>query len=53
MVSVIEDGKSDPLSTTHETVWDNGGGENNRAPRAEKAPAPPSICRDVSKESVV
>ena len=28
-------GKSDPLSTTQETVWETGEGEKIRAPRAE------------------
>ena len=33
--SVMEEGKSRPLSMIHETVRDNGGGENRRAPSAE------------------
>ena len=41
--AVIDGGKSDPLSTTHETVLERGGGEKNRAPRAAYEPAPPKI----------
>jgi hypothetical protein len=40
---VILAGKSDPLSTTQETVFESGGGEKRRAPRAEKEPAPPRM----------
>lgn len=43
--SVRLGGKSDPLSTIQETVLDNGGGENKRAPKAEKDPAPPSMSK--------
>ena len=43
--SVRLGGKSDPLSTIQETVLDNGGGENNRAPRAENDPAPPRMSK--------
>jgi hypothetical protein len=32
---VMVSGKSDPLSTIQDTVWDRGGGEKRRAPRAE------------------
>jgi hypothetical protein len=36
-------GKSEPQSMTQPTVFENGGGENTRAPSAEYEPAPPTI----------
>ena len=42
---VILLGKSEPLSTTHDTVLDSGGGENRRAPKAEYDPEPPKISK--------
>lgn len=38
-------GKSEPASTIHETVFERGGGEKRRAPKAEKDPAPPRILK--------
>jgi hypothetical protein len=38
----MDSGKSDPLSTIQETVFERGGGERRRAPRAEYEPAPPN-----------
>lgn len=38
-------GKSDPWSTIQETVWESGGGEKRRAPRAEYDPAPPMMSK--------
>jgi hypothetical protein len=45
MTEVRGGGKSDPTSTIQETVLERGGGENRRAPRAEKDPPPPRILK--------
>jgi hypothetical protein len=42
---VTESGKSEPLSTIQETVWERGGGEKRRAPSAEYDPAPPRMSK--------
>jgi hypothetical protein len=42
---VMLSGKSDPLSTTQETVFERGGGDKRRAPRAEKEPDPPRTSK--------
>jgi hypothetical protein len=44
-LEVILLGKSEPLSTTHDTVLDSGGGEKRRAPRAEYDPDPPKMSK--------
>jgi hypothetical protein len=36
-------GKSEPLSTTQETVRESGGGEKRRAPSAAYVPDPPAM----------
>jgi hypothetical protein len=43
MKSRSSGGKSEPQSTIQPTDFDLGGGENRRAPRAEYAPAPPTM----------
>jgi len=35
MSVVMDEGKSEPVDTIHETVLERGGGEKRRAPRAE------------------
>jgi hypothetical protein len=45
ILEVILLGKSEPLSTTHDTVLDSGGGEKRRAPRAEYDPDPPKMSK--------
>ena len=41
----IEEGKSDPSSIIQDIVFDKGGGEKRRAPRAEYEPAPPRTSK--------
>ena len=41
----MEEGKSDPSSIIQDIVFDKGGGEKRRAPRAEYEPAPPRTSK--------
>lgn len=42
---VMDEGKSEPVDMTQETVLERGGGEKRRAPRAEYVPAPPGTSK--------